>query len=74
MMDASFQHFDLTVEQPHPLSFIKHHISPSEMILIRRVTVAFLHLSKDTVILFIPIFSSLNNTDSTTVILSKQSV
>ena len=44
------------------------------MILFCRVTVAFLHLSKDAIILFIPIFSSTNNIESTTVILSKQSV
>ena len=32
------------------------------MVLIRRVTVAFLHLSKDIVIVFTPIYSSLNST------------
>ena len=44
------------------------------MILLRYVTAAFLHLNKDTIILFIPLFSSINNIESTTVILSKQSV
>ena len=44
------------------------------MFLFRRVTVAFLYLSKDAIILFIPIFSSINNIEYTTVILSKQSV
>ena len=44
------------------------------MILFRCVTVALLHLSKDAIILFIPIFRSINNIESTTVILSKQSV
>ena len=44
------------------------------MVLFWLVSVAFLHLSKDIIILHIPVLSSINNNEVTTVILSQQSV